>query len=87
MIVIRFSLMKSMEVSFPQLSDSFELKSGVLCSSKPVFSSNKSDDPWDDYVRVFIGLKHVTILDGQFSATDFGFIWSWKIFLRVVDFH
>ena len=32
MMVISFSLMKSMEVSFPGSSDQFKLKSGVLCS-------------------------------------------------------
>ena len=79
MMVISFSLMKSIEVSFLGSSDQFELKIGVLCSSTPVFSSNLSDNPWDVYARGFIGLKHVAIIDDQLSATNFDFIWSWKI--------
>ena len=79
-MAIGFSLMKSIEVSFPGSSDQFELKTGVLCLSTPVFSSNSSDDPWDVYARGFIGLNHATIIDGQLSATNFDFIWSWKIY-------
>ena len=52
----------------------------MLCSSTLVFSPNYSFDPWDDYARGFIGLKHVTIIDGQLSVTNFDFTWSWKIY-------
>ena len=61
--------MKSMEVSVPGSLDQFELKTGVLCSN-----------PWNDYARGFIGLKHITIIYGQLSVITFDFIWSWKIY-------
>ena len=44
------------------------------------FSSNHSFDFWNDYARRSIGLKHVTIIDGQLSTTNFDFIYSQKIF-------
>ena len=80
MIIISFNLMRSMEVSFPGSSDQFELKSGVLNLSTSVFSSNYSFDPWDDYARGFIAVKHVAIIGGQFSTSNFDFTWPWNIY-------